>query len=78
MYTYILYKDLIPSFLYMIPSYKSEASASPQDQVHTTVGIDHIADMSRLRPKRRILKRLLHLPMPEPPQITAIRVGRAV
>jgi hypothetical protein len=53
-------------------------SAGAHDEVHARVGLDDIGDLADGEPVRGLLERLLHLPAPEPAEVAALRVRRAV
>ncbi len=53
-------------------------SAGAQDEVHAALRIDNVTDLAHLQRKRRIFKRLLHLPRSEPAQVAILLVGGAV
>jgi hypothetical protein len=55
-----------------------ESSTSAQDEMDTTVGRNHIANLANLQPISSIFERFLHLPVAKPSKITSIRVRRAV
>lgn len=53
-------------------------SRRSQDEMHPGVCLNHIADLARLEPKRRVFERLLHLSRSERSEVTALVGGRAV